>query len=67
MWGRISGHERRIKVRSRQQDLDHAAAQRLRQFEEFITSTTERELRQFATASFAGAILLLPQYDLGSS
>jgi hypothetical protein len=29
-----------------QQDLDHAAAHRLRQFEEFITSTTERELRQ---------------------
>jgi recombinational DNA repair ATPase RecF len=29
-----------------QQDLDHDAAQRLRHFEEFITSTTERELRQ---------------------
>ena len=29
-----------------QQDLDHDAAQRLRQFEEFVTSTTERELRQ---------------------
>ena len=29
-----------------QQDLDHAAAHRLKQFEEFITSTTERELRQ---------------------
>jgi len=29
-----------------QQDLDHAAVHRLRQFEEFITSTTERELRQ---------------------
>ena len=29
-----------------QQDLDHAAAHRLRQFEEFITSTTEKELRQ---------------------
>ena len=27
-----------------QQDLDHAAVHRLRQFEEFITSTTEREL-----------------------
>ena len=29
-----------------QQDLDHAAVHRLRQFEEFITSATERELRQ---------------------
>jgi len=29
-----------------QQDLVHAASHRLRQFEEFITSTTERELRQ---------------------
>jgi len=29
-----------------QQDLDHAAAHRLRQFETFIASTTERELRQ---------------------
>jgi hypothetical protein len=29
-----------------QQDLDPDAAQRLRQFEEFVTSTTERELRQ---------------------
>jgi recombinational DNA repair ATPase RecF len=29
-----------------QQDLDHGAAQRLRKFEEFVTSTTERELRQ---------------------
>jgi len=29
-----------------QQDLDHATSHRLRQFEEFITSTTERELRQ---------------------
>jgi DNA repair ATPase RecN len=29
-----------------QQDLDHAAAHRLNQFEEFITSTTELELRQ---------------------
>jgi energy-coupling factor transporter ATP-binding protein EcfA2 len=29
-----------------QQDLDRDAAQRLRQFEEFVTSTTERELRQ---------------------
>jgi energy-coupling factor transporter ATP-binding protein EcfA2 len=29
-----------------QQDLDLGAAQRLRQFEEFITSTTERELQQ---------------------
>jgi ABC-type sugar transport system ATPase subunit len=29
-----------------QQDLDHAAAHRLRQFEEFVTSTTERELGQ---------------------
>lgn len=29
-----------------QQDLDHAAAHRLKQFEEFVVSTTERELRQ---------------------
>ena len=29
-----------------QQDLGHAAAHRLRQFEEFITSTTEKELRK---------------------
>jgi energy-coupling factor transporter ATP-binding protein EcfA2 len=29
-----------------QQDIDHAAAHRLRQFEEFVVSTTERELRQ---------------------
>jgi energy-coupling factor transporter ATP-binding protein EcfA2 len=29
-----------------QQDLDHAALHRLRQFEAFVTSTTERELRQ---------------------
>jgi energy-coupling factor transporter ATP-binding protein EcfA2 len=29
-----------------QQDLDHAAAQRLEQFEAFVVSTTERELRQ---------------------
>lgn len=29
-----------------QQDLDHAAAHRLRQFETFVASTTERELRQ---------------------
>jgi energy-coupling factor transporter ATP-binding protein EcfA2 len=29
-----------------QQDLDHAAAHRLKKFEEFIASTTERELRQ---------------------
>ena len=29
-----------------QQDLAHDAAQRLRHFEEFITSTTEKELRQ---------------------
>jgi energy-coupling factor transporter ATP-binding protein EcfA2 len=29
-----------------QQDLDHAAAHRLKKFEEFVTSTTERELRQ---------------------
>jgi uncharacterized protein YigA (DUF484 family) len=29
-----------------QQDLDHAAGHRLRQFEAFVTSTTERELRQ---------------------
>lgn len=29
-----------------QQDLDHAAGHRLRQFEAFVISTTERELRQ---------------------
>jgi len=29
-----------------QQNLDHAAAHRLKRFEEFVTSTTERELRQ---------------------
>jgi energy-coupling factor transporter ATP-binding protein EcfA2 len=29
-----------------QQDLDHAAAHRLKQFEDFVTSTVERELRQ---------------------
>lgn len=29
-----------------QQDLDHAACHRLRQFEAFVASTTERELRQ---------------------
>lgn len=29
-----------------QQDLDHATAHRLRQFETFVASTTERELRQ---------------------
>lgn len=29
-----------------QQDLDHAAAHRLQQFEEFVASTVERELRQ---------------------
>jgi len=29
-----------------QQDLDHAATHRLKQFEEFVVSTTERELRQ---------------------
>lgn len=29
-----------------QQDLDHAAGHRLRQFEAFVASTTERELRQ---------------------
>jgi energy-coupling factor transporter ATP-binding protein EcfA2 len=29
-----------------QQDLDHAAAHRLKQFEDFIASTTEKELRQ---------------------
>jgi energy-coupling factor transporter ATP-binding protein EcfA2 len=29
-----------------QQDLDHAARHRLHQFEAFVTSTTERELRQ---------------------
>jgi ABC-type lipoprotein export system ATPase subunit len=30
-----------------QQDLDHVATHRLKQFEEFVISTTERELRQF--------------------
>ena len=29
-----------------QQDLDHEASQRLRQFESFVASTTERELRE---------------------
>ena len=29
-----------------QQDLDHAAGHRLRQFEAFVVSSTERELRQ---------------------
>lgn len=29
-----------------QQDLDHAAVHRLKQFEEFVVSTTEKELRQ---------------------
>jgi energy-coupling factor transporter ATP-binding protein EcfA2 len=29
-----------------QQELDHAAAQRLKQFEDFVASTVERELRQ---------------------
>jgi energy-coupling factor transporter ATP-binding protein EcfA2 len=29
-----------------QQDLDHAAANRLKQFEDFVASTVERELRQ---------------------
>jgi energy-coupling factor transporter ATP-binding protein EcfA2 len=29
-----------------QQDLDHAASHRLKQFESFVASTTERELRQ---------------------
>ena len=29
-----------------QQDLEHAAAHRLKQFQEFVMSTTERELRQ---------------------
>lgn len=29
-----------------QQDLDHAARQRLQKFQSFVTSTTERELRQ---------------------
>lgn len=32
-----------------QQDLDHAAAHRLQQFEAFVTSTTERELDQIRT------------------
>lgn len=35
-----------------QQDLDHAAGHRLRQFEAFVASTTERELRQ-ARETFA--------------
>ena len=35
-----------------QQDLDHAASHRLRQFEAFVASTTERELRQ-ARETFA--------------
>lgn len=29
-----------------QQDIDHATAQRLKQFQTFVTSTTERELRE---------------------
>jgi energy-coupling factor transporter ATP-binding protein EcfA2 len=33
-----------------QQDLDHAAGHRLKQFEEFVTSTTERELRKIREA-----------------
>jgi hypothetical protein len=33
-----------------QQDLDHAAGHRLRQFETFVASTTERELRQVREA-----------------
>ena len=32
-----------------QQDLDHAARHRLRQFEEFVTSTSEQELQQART------------------
>src|SRR5690606_8820830 len=36
-----------------QQDLDHEAVHRLRKFEEFVTSTTERELRQLRE-NFAG-------------
>ena len=35
-----------------QQDLDHAAQHRLKQFESFVTSTTEKELRQ-ARQTFA--------------
>ncbi|MBA2492420.1 MAG: hypothetical protein H0V34_12210 [Gammaproteobacteria bacterium] len=35
-----------------QQELDHAASQRLRQFEAFVISTTERELRE-ARGKFA--------------
>jgi energy-coupling factor transporter ATP-binding protein EcfA2 len=38
--------EDRAKCVLCQQDLDHAAAHRLRQFEEFVTSKTEQELRQ---------------------
>ena len=38
--------EDRAKCVLCQQDLDHASAHRLRQFEEFVTSTTEKELRQ---------------------
>lgn len=33
-----------------QQDLDHAAAHRLQQFEDFVVSTVERELRQLRDA-----------------
>lgn len=33
-----------------QQDLDHAAAHRLQQFEDFVASTVERELRQIRDA-----------------
>lgn len=33
-----------------QQDLGHAAAQRLKQFEDFVASTVERELRQIRDA-----------------
>ena len=36
-----------------QQDLEHAAAHRLKQFEAFVASTTERELRQIRE-NFAG-------------
>lgn len=36
-----------------QQDLDHAASHRLKQFEAFVASTTERELRH-ARETFAG-------------
>ena len=35
-----------------QQDLDHAACHRLKQFQEFVTSTTEQELRR-ARETFA--------------